>query len=66
MSERTVCAALGEYAVLVIPSQVERSPLPHHLARRPTSQIGIPSSSSALRGVMRHKVPRDTDTPENT
>jgi hypothetical protein len=42
------------------------SPLPHHLARCPSSQAGILSSSSALSGVMRHKVPRDTDTPDCT
>jgi hypothetical protein len=42
------------------------SPLPHLLARCPTSQTGILSSSSALSGVMRHKVPRDTDTPDCT
>jgi hypothetical protein len=51
--------------VLYRASQIE-SPLPSVLARRPTSQTGILSSSSALGGVMRHKVPRDTDTPEST
>jgi hypothetical protein len=40
--------------------------LPHHLARRPSSQTGILSSSSALEGAMRHKVPRDTDLPDYT
>jgi hypothetical protein len=42
---------------------VRASPLPHLLAQRPTSQTGILSSSSALSGIMGHKVPRDTDTP---
>jgi hypothetical protein len=45
---------------------VRASPLPHLLARCPTSQTGILSSSSALSGIMGHKVPRDTDIPDYT
>jgi hypothetical protein len=66
VTERTVRTALGEYAALVIPSQSERVPLPHLLARRPTSGAGMLLPSSALGGVIRHKVPRDTDTPDDT
>jgi hypothetical protein len=51
--------------VLYRASQIE-SPLPSVLARRPTSQSGILSSSSARRGVMRHKVPRDTDLSDDS
>jgi hypothetical protein len=51
--------------VLYRASQIE-SPLPSVLARRPTSQAGILSSSSAARSVMGHKVPCDTETPEST
>jgi hypothetical protein len=51
--------------ILYRASQIE-SPLPSVLARRPTSQSGILSSSSAVRSVMRHKVSRDTEIPEST
>jgi hypothetical protein len=56
---------LLERMVVFTESVGSSSPLPSLLARRPTSQAPIPSSSSAVRGVMRHKVSRDTDTPDD-
>jgi hypothetical protein len=65
VSERTDRAARGSYDAYLSPSQSERVPLPHLLARHPTSQAGI-LSSRALRGVIGHNVPRDTDIPDDT
>ena len=58
------CMVLSLYRA----SQIE-SPLPPCLARRPTSGACILSSSRMFQGfggVMRHKVSRDTDTPDST